>query len=153
MGFEIVGLQPEKEVGKSFSNDVWYWRPLWGYIAETCWDILSEEEIEQGTWNDGYEYSRTKAMKLARRLYELLKSGKVDEWGRRYVRALDGLPDEKCSWCRGLASGELRKARGKCSGCEGTGRTKPFVCSYRFSKDNVEAFAEFAEASGGFQVW
>ena len=83
MGFEIVGLQPEKEVGKSFSNNVWHWRPLWGYIAETCRDILSEEEIEQGTWNDGYEYSRTKAMKLARRLYELLKSGKVDEWGRQ----------------------------------------------------------------------
>jgi len=35
-------------VGYYFRNNVWWWRPLWMYVADVCSDVLSEEEIEAG---------------------------------------------------------------------------------------------------------
>lgn len=153
MGFEIVGLHPDKEIGKSFSNNVWAWRPLWGYIAETCGDVLTVEEIKQGAWNNGFEFSKAKANKLAKRLYKLINSGRVDEWADRYVDALKRLPDEACPQCRSMASETVEKQQKGCWRCGGTGRVNASARAYQFSKENVRSFADFAQASGGFQVW
>lgn len=152
MGFDILGLDPEHKTGECFRNNVRYWTPLWDYIAETCKDILSTWDIEQGTCNNGYMYSMTKAVKLAERLYELLQSGKVDDWEKQYLLALQRLPDEKCPLCGGSGARDDKYAQGKCNGCKGRGTVRPSACGQVFSKDNVQAFADFAAVCGGFEI-
>lgn len=39
-----------------------------------------------------------------------------------------------------------------CNGCSGTGKDKPFWTNYPFSKENVQEFADFLEACGGFKI-
>ena len=34
MGMDVYGREPEKELGKYFRSNVWWWRPLWNYTAE-----------------------------------------------------------------------------------------------------------------------
>ena len=86
MGFDLYGLNPKGDVPKpvitdwkddsisfeeqmkayqSYQNDtpgsyfranVWWWRPLWQYITVACEDILTEKDIESGSYNDGHTY-------------------------------------------------------------------------------------------------
>ena len=68
MGFDIYGLDPQTEKGHYFRNNVWYWRPLWSLICHHCEDILTEEEMEYGNWNDGRAIQAKTAIKIYKRL-------------------------------------------------------------------------------------
>ena len=48
MGMDVYGLNPDKY----FRNNVWWWRPLWDYVCNTCYDILSEKDMNAGSYND-----------------------------------------------------------------------------------------------------
>ena len=79
MGFDLNGLNPsgkenveavgpsgffdesaeqqwkaDAQAGISFRNNVWYWRPLWEYVAYVCDDILTLRDYKSGQYNDGY---------------------------------------------------------------------------------------------------
>ena len=69
----------EKNSGVYFRNNVWWWRPLWNFVCNSCDDILTEKDIEGGSWNDGHRISRTKAGKIAERLYHMILDGLVEE--------------------------------------------------------------------------
>ena len=70
MGFDIYGMDPQTEKGHYFRNNVWYWRPLWQLICEECDDILTEEQMASGSYNDGVEVSAEQAMKIFKRLVD-----------------------------------------------------------------------------------
>jgi hypothetical protein len=44
MGMDVIGLKPANSTGKYFRNSVFYWIPLWGYIAHACSDIVTRRE-------------------------------------------------------------------------------------------------------------
>ena len=48
--------------GIYFRSNVWWWRTLWDYTCEVCWEILSEKDINAGQWNDGHKISKTKTI-------------------------------------------------------------------------------------------
>ena len=48
MGMDLAGLKPTNSVGKYFYNTLWYWIPLWEYIASECTDIVTERDITLG---------------------------------------------------------------------------------------------------------
>ena len=113
--------------GVYFRNNVWFWRPLWVYICTECDDILSEEDMQSGEYNDFHEISKSKAIKIADRLEELLRNGEVETYAETHKR----LAEES----RNSEDSEER-----------------FMSTYTFSVSNVEEFAEFARFSGGFTI-
>ena len=149
MGFDLSGLNPnlgspepelppltertdddwgayhklqEENCGVYFRNNVWAWRPLWHFVTGICDDILTEKDIESGSFNDGHRISEAKADRIAKRLFRLIKNGDVNLYEKSYKEYLDGLNDK--DW-------------GK---------------SYPFSVDNVRRFANFCANSGGFSI-
>ena len=78
MGFDVIGRKAKSEKGEYFRNNVWFWRPLWQYICLECEDILTIKEAEGGCFNDGVKITKSKALKIAKRLREKLNDGSVD---------------------------------------------------------------------------
>ena len=112
----------EENSGVYFRNNVWFWRPLWHFVTAVCDDILTDKDIERGSWNDGHKISKTKADKMAKKLYGLIEGGDVKAYESAYIRHQSG-----------LAEGNWDK-------------------SYPFSEDNVRKFADFCANSGGFRI-
>ena len=112
----------QENSGVYFRNNVWWWRPLWNFVTGACDDILTEKDMESGSFNDGHKISKTKANKIAKKLYKLIKNGDVKLYEKSYKEYLDGLNDK--DWDK----------------------------SYPFSEKNVRQFANFCANSGGFRI-
>ena len=98
MGFDLNGINPvikneapenkedyealqrwyKDNPGIYFRNNVWFWRPLWSFICKECDDILTINDAEKGSYNDGHRITKAKANKIAKRLKKLLENGEVD---------------------------------------------------------------------------
>ena len=112
--------------GIYFRNNVWYWRPLWQYVTDVCGDILTDDDLNHGSYNDGHFISKAKSVRIARRLNQLIDDGDVatheEEYEKRRSEAKDDSPYDH------------------------------FGSHYPFSEDNVKNFAIFAKESGGFYI-
>ena len=108
--------------GVYFRNNVWWWRPLWNFVSSVCESILTEKDIESGSYNDGHGISKTKANRIASRLFKLIRNGDVKAYESAYRKRLNSL--NKDNWDK----------------------------SYPFSEDNVREFANFCLNSGGFRI-
>ena len=109
--------------GVYFRNNVWSWRPLWHYVSSVCGNILTDKDIGSGTYNDGHKICKTKANRIASRLFKLIRKGDVKAYESAYRRQQQSLSED--DWNR----------------------------SYPFSEDNVREFANFCLNSGGFEIW
>ena len=78
--WELYQDWQEENCGTYFRNNVWFWRPLWNFVSGVCENILTEKDIERGSFNDGHKISKTKANKIAKRLFKLIESGQVKEY-------------------------------------------------------------------------
>ena len=142
--------------GVYFRNNVWWWRPLWNFVTGICDDILTEKDMESGSYNDGHKISKTKANRIASRLFKLIKSGKVKEYEEGYKKELASLEQIDCDICDATGSRQEPPKTGagdrECNGCSGTGKVDDWAKSYPFSEDNVRQFANFCANSGGFRI-
>jgi hypothetical protein len=142
--------------GIYFRNNVWWWRPLWAFICDNCHDILDEDDMERGSFNDGHKITKKKSIELAMKLEALDAEGAIVQWQAEYLQEQEDAPDEDCELCE--ATGKRKKApeKGagniKCNGCNGKGKKRPWQCSYPFDRENVMRFARFARESGGFII-
>ena len=183
MGFDLSGLNPnvsrpepelppftertdddwgtyhawqEENCGVYFRNNVWWWSPLWSYVCSVCYNILSDKDIEQGSWNDGHKISKTKADKIAERLRKCLKDGHVELTEAKYKLEQELLPDVDCEICDATGKRQEPPKTGagdvECNGCNGTGKKDDWNKSYPFTTDNVREFANFCANSGGFTI-
>ena len=114
----------EKAVpGHYFRNNVWWWRPLWQCIGSSCDDILSEDDITGGYYNDGYKISKEQAVGIAERMKSLIDNGTIEDYKLEYDKSLKELPEDD------------------------------FMQSYSFTVENLQKFIRFCESSGGFEIW
>ena len=113
----------EENSGVEFRNNVWSWRPLWHFVSSVCESILTRTDIESGSYNDGHKICKTKANRIASRLFKLIRNGDVKSYESAYRKHQGSL--HKDNWDK----------------------------SYPFSEDNVREFANFCLNSGGFQIW
>ena len=124
MGMDVYGINPKTDNGDYFRANVWYWRPLWQCVSYFCDDILSEEDIERGTYNDGYEYDETTALEISDKLENALKNGDLHKFVEGREKFISEMEDTD----------------------------KAFYSSYKFNIDLVMDFAKFCEQSGGFSI-
>jgi len=169
----------EQNPGIYFRNNVWWWRPLWGYICDTCGDVLTEEDQAAGCFNDWHLIEEDKAIKIAERLQAMVNMGHTFEFMKTYMKDLEDKPDEKCEFCNGtgirvwsekdieihartvdaisdLLNTDLpvitKEKTTKCNACGGKGKRRPFETNYPFNVQNVEDFIKFSSQSGGFRI-
>ena len=171
MGMDVFGNSPTKPVGEYFRNNVWWWRPLVAYIVERApQEIVSKCEYWQSKDGDGL--NARDAMKLAFWLHEQVATGDANRYEEAYTARLASLPQHRCNYCHGTGvrrdevgaehgmldraiteEGHPRKGQvGWCNGCEGRGMVEHSDTNYPFSVKNVQEFAAFLEACGGFGI-
>jgi len=160
MGMDVHGLNPTSETGKYFRNNAWYWRPLANYIAEVAPSLYSEEVWQ---YNNGKGLDASDASALASILKAEVASGNCAAYATNYLRRIQSLPDEPCPHCNGtghrnehrslLSRGDEFVHGAACNACEGKGHRRPSSTWYHFDVENVQAFANFCAASGGFAIW
>ena len=122
MGFDLNGVDPISKKGEYFRANVWWWRPLWGFVCDNCDDILNQKDIEEGSWNNMFEIIDRKANKIADRIYDLDKKGEIEKYEEEYKKKIDSLD------------------------------YGAFERHYPFERDFVMKFATFCEESGGFEI-
>ena len=164
--FDLKEKYENNNPGYYFRNNVWFWRPLWDFVCNTCDDVLTDKDIKSGHTNDGHKISATKANKIASRLNKHLKSGVVDE--------IEKMHKEKAAKAKKHnAKIEAKLEQIKIDVKELTGKdnlvprdypeelyakwtrtynTKDWNDSYPFSKKNIKDFAKFCKQSGGFEI-
>jgi hypothetical protein len=155
MGFDVYG----KRKDTYFRNNVWYWKPLWEYVAETC--ALTEKEYEAGLSNDAKFISKNKADNIAETLFKELKANRTQTYDLKYKKRIKNLPYVACSICNGTGVRNDKHMKGDCNACntertrlEGIpiGKALQWEASYPFDVDNVKEFAEFCKESDGFEI-
>ena len=146
----------EENSGVYFRNNVWWWRPLWHFVCFACDNILTDKDIEKGSWNDGHKISKTKAGKIAKKLYSMIDDGRVKEYENKYREDLASFEQVDCEICDATGKRQEPPNTGagdrECNGCDGTGKKDDWAKSYPFSEDNVREFANFCANSGGFTI-
>lgn len=173
MGMDVIGVKPTTKEGEYFRNNLWWWRPLWNYCAEVADDIISEELLEHGHYNDGAGLDEDGAKALAMRLIEELDSGRTAQYEIEYRKELSELPMSDCEFCDatgirtdkvGIEMGMHEKAldeevavvvgrsHGTCNACRGYGKVEHFATHYPFNAENVREFANFLIGCGGFEI-
>ena len=130
---EEWNLREEENCGIYFRNNCWWWRPLWNYVCGSCEDILDEDDVEGGSWNDGYKISEEKASAIAKRLFELINTGDTKGYEDYHLKTMKEAEENN---------------KGKKMGDDGY----DWNDSYPFSVDNVRNFAQFCSESGGFEI-
>ena len=118
----------------------------------TCAEIITEEEHNQGHFNNGYAIDGDRAWVVAVRLTHLIEQGEVKKYEIKYMTWLKNLPKKTCWLCNGTGKRKDMKVENGCNACSGTGKTEAEECSYPFAEENVKEFAEFCRHSGGFMI-
>ena len=108
--------------GIYFRNNVWWWRPLWGFVCDEFPDLLDDNDVERGEYNEGHEITEDKAMKIGIGLTAMLESGEIKEYADSHREYVEQLDDDD------------------------------FNKHYPFDVENVREFAEFCLESGGFAI-
>lgn len=156
MGMDVYGKNPLSSEGEYFRNNVWWWRPLWDYCCFVAEDLINQRVAKMGHSNDGAGLTKAKARKLGERLLELVRDGHTKKYEEEYTKMNNDIPDEECHVCGGTGKRKEPPDCGPgdlpCNGCDSVGKVRPFSASYPFSVENVEKFAEFCIASGGFRI-
>ena len=171
MGMDVYGKNPSSEKGSYFRNNVWYWRPLWGYCEELHHDLC--HKVEYGHSNDGDGLDADDARLLGERLLADIANGVTAEYERQHNEYIASLPRTDCQYCgatgirtdevgveNGMPTKELDaeiailvgRTHGYCNACRGEGKQDPWLANYPFDVNNVREFAEFLLDCGGFEI-
>ena len=150
--------------GVYFRNNVWYWRPLWAFICNYCSDILTEKDMQKGSWNDGHKISKTKSKKIAARLRRLLREKDVHlqcanledkrqqavDHNKKVQVKIDSLNEDVKQLCGDIVPKDYPEPFK--SRWDKLQDEKKWEANYPFEVQNVKEFAEFCEQSGGFNI-
>ena len=81
---DVFGIHPIAERGKYFRNSIWYWHPLWEFVCESCANVLSDRDQEEGHWNNGHSIDSATARAIGGKLRELLTNGTAARVAKKY---------------------------------------------------------------------
>ena len=132
MGFDIIGIEPANDTGRSFSRNIQIWTPLWHLICHHCDDILTTRQIEEGFTNNGLRINAHQTKQIVERLDKIINLESSVETGEA-----KSLFNEKAK----LHLIGARKSSGVGS-----------LPNYQDLKPDLIEFLEFARYSGGFKI-
>lgn len=157
----------EKSVpGHYFRNNVWWWRPLWGYVEEFT-DVLEPEQVMEGFSNSGVEINEQDSIDLAIALHKLIDDDHTRMYEEDYMREyeLANIRNKELEEARKIIHENVVAETGDeniapinypekwRADWDALWSQKDWTGNYPFSVDNVKQFADFCYQSGGFQIW
>jgi len=162
--FNNVNEYETEVVGSYFRNNVWWWRPLWNFVTITCDDILTEKDVERGSYNDGHKISKTKSRRIAARLKKCDKEGVLESYETSFMEEVKKA--EKHNKKIAIKMGTLRKrVKSDVGDLVPANYPQPYKRQfeklqnaerwgghYPFHAENVREFTKFCENSGGFEI-
>lgn len=163
--FELKDQYSIDNPGEYFRNNVWYWRPLWDFVCYHCSAFLTPRDCSKGGTNSGDRISKTKSIKMAKKLFRLIEDGTVAHYEKEYIlgyeqankhnakinKELDELKKRvKKETNKDLVPGHYPKKYKK--EWDKIYAKTNWTGSYPFSAENVKKFAKFCQQSGGFEI-
>ena len=137
MGFDVFGIRPRSEAGQYFRNNIWWWRRLWDFCVHVTPEF-TEDDANQGHWNNGHVIEGEKHASLVRNLEKALQDkGRYQAW----------IADSEQRYLRNSQAVRLR-----IRGSKATEYPDFNTCNHPFAWANVEEFLEFLKANAGFQI-
>jgi len=127
MGFDIIGIKPTNDVGGGFYRNIQAWTPLWSFICQNCDDILTAQQMEEGSANDGIKIGARQTKLIVERLENIINSKYSIEANEAKTTRLNLLEAQKVLGVHSSPS------------------------SQDLRSDLIE-FLEFARHSGGFRI-
>ena len=163
--FKKLEKYENEVVGDYFRSNVWWWRPLAGYVIQYT-GCINEDDAEKWSYNDGHEVDDETAQQIHNQLQVLIESGHTqkfqDDYEKERVKAEkhnDKVEKELKKFCdsvekklgkTNLAPNDFPKAdKDK---WDEIYNKKLWSASYPFSVEHVKEFAEFCRFSGGFKI-
>jgi hypothetical protein len=150
--------------GEYFRANVWYWRPIWNFVCEACDDFMTSNDMDAGCSNSGDRISKTKALRMARRLDKLEKDGFIARWEEVMLE-----PYEKAQAHNKIVRQEMKEFQDKMKEKYGDIAPKDYpkkeykkwekiyakedwTASYPPSRKAILEFSRFCRQSGGFEI-
>ena len=163
--FKLKDQYQTDNSGDYFRNNVWWWRPLWDFVCNSCDDFLTEKDMEKGYYNGGNKISKTKSLKIAKRLSKLIADGTVDtieregtlaiakaESHNKEVRIEMDTISDVCKKKHGIFLVPAEFPEPYKTLWNDAYEKEDWIASYPFNVDNVKVFATFCQQSGGFTI-
>jgi hypothetical protein len=157
MGMDVYGRAPEKEWGKYFRSNVWWWRPLWDYTAQidrfyakqkNANQLISEELFTSGHHNDGEGLeTHEDCRELVQRLQWSIDEGLLAEYQKMID---DTIKVAKETGEKNLAPRDYPKKM--YDEWQTIYKKHDHNDSYPFSQEHVEEWIKFLKYCGGFQI-
>lgn len=165
---DVYGKAPIGEEGDYFRASVWGWRPLAEYVLQVHPDIAAGCTYWHS--NDGDGLDAQDAAALGEALRADIDSGRAQTYVLQRKARLEALPRLTCRICEGrgrrtreddrrlvpsiVAEGRwITPAEGMvCNGCNGEGTVADPETMYGLAVEDLEEFAAFCAASGGFEI-
>ena len=175
MGMDVFGLEPRKEKGEYFRNNVWWWRPLWDFVAhidelysqeKNANRLISEEMYQSGHCNDGVGLqTQEDCDELLNRLGWAIEEGLADAREKEIQEQMENAKQKNkfIEKQRKDFQANMKKKLGKevpprdypeedFKEWEKIHMQEDWNAHYPFSAENVEEFCSFLEDCGGFAI-
>ena len=175
MGMDVYGLEPRKEKGEYFRNNVWWWRPLWDFVThidelyseeKNANRLISEEMYHSGHCNDGVGLeTQEDCDELLNRLGWAIEEGLADHREKEVKEEMEKAKQHNkfIEKQRKDFQAKMKKKLGKevapikypkedLKKWEKISMQEDYSAHYPFTKENVEEFCEFLENCGGFSI-
>ena len=152
MGFDLGGLAPENEDGECFDTNISGWVPLAEYVLITCEDLFLEGEDECWFGNNGQVVSAETARAIGKRLLGLIADGSVEKYKEEFYSTIDGPYDEPGEESNGIDREDENPIQKGKTVYKGKGSVAQWTVEYEFEVAELEKFARFCLASGGFEI-
>ena len=152
----------DENPGIYFRNNVWWWRPLWAYVCSVCYDVMTEDNLTAGDFNDGKIIPEETVQRMVEKLIVEIALENHIKYEKKHTKDLKELPLKVCKYCKGTGVRKWEDEEQNCNVCNTehtkakgipAGKEQDWACSYPFSARNVEQFTEFLEQSGGIQIY
>ena len=136
MGYDLYAVKPSSEKFGYFRSNIWYWRPLWNYVAILSKDILTNDDIEEGNYNNDHIINSELSVIIGNRILESFSNNVFTDFKDKFEKEKEDLDKENvCS-----------------NSNNNTSSSENFYKNYILDKDLLEEFANFCINSGGFQI-
>lgn len=163
--FEASDKYEDDNKGVYFRNNVWWWRKLAQYVYENTGEV-SENDYELWHENSGHQVDEDKAIRIADTLEALIKQGhtaeyqmiieksmaEAEEFNKEVDKEMDKLREEVILITNNKDITPAKYPEIQKKKWEQLYHSTNWADRYPFEIENVQAFADFARHSGGFEI-
>jgi len=129
--YEEWRKRDDENPGTYFRANVWWWRRLWEFVCIECDDILSQEDMDGGNYNDNHLISEDKAVLMAKHLQDKVNDGTAKAFEDDVTEYQESVERDKNG---------------------GVKNDKDWDAMYPFTVSNLQEFITFCSESGGFTI-